>query len=175
MPKLVPLDAPASTAVRDLRDNKKLLTQQVGFLDAKLTDLQGMLERKKARKLLLGPLPAPAPPSEHGAAASPGPASEHVLERPWRQSKPTREKLKRGRAAPLEPLPVTRPLCAGSTLQRLRVRDALRKVDNHLYQLALPPMITDQKGWVIRERPSDHQIHDKSRSNPVLASVSWGQ
>ena len=175
MPKLVPLDAPASTAVRDLRDNKKLLAQQVGFLDAKLTDLQGMLERKKARKLPLGPLPAPAPPSEHGAAASPGPASEHVLERPWRQSKPTREKLKRGRAAPLEPLPVTRPLCAGSTLQRLRVRDALRKVDNHLYQLALPPMITDQKGWVIRERPSDHQIHDKSRSNPVLASVSWGQ
>ena len=49
MPKLVPLDAPASTAVRDLRDNKKLLAQQVGFLDAKLTDLQGMLERKKAR------------------------------------------------------------------------------------------------------------------------------
>ena len=158
-----------------LRDQKKLLMQQMGMLDAKLGKVSELMEMKKSKKRLAkmarecrvesGSASAGALQSHTGG----GGGDSGVV--PWRAAELKRQVNDRTRVPPLVAPQCAKPACAGASLQHLRVRDALRKVDGHLYQLALPPLITDSKGWVLRERPSEHQINDRSRSNPVLSSA----
>ena len=90
--------------------------------------------------------------------------------RPWRA-----KKLQGGKRPLVAPVILARPapIRSGGQMSELRMRDACRKADTGLYQLSLPTQITDDKGWVIRDRPSEHQLHDKAHSNPVVASASW--